>query len=639
MCGIAGIFRFSSKIVNASEIKSLTDAISHRGPDGEGCWIHPHHFLGLGHRRLSILDLSEQGAQPMHYADGRLTITFNGEIFNFLELRQELKQKGYSFHSDSDTEVLLAAYHCWGKECLHRFNGFWAFALWDEQTKELWMARDRFGIKPLYYLHQPGEQVVFASETQQFKHLEGYERQPEENHLRYILQNPWGLEGLGKTIFKHIEQIRPGHYLTIKPDETIETVQWWDTAAELVTVPDSFEDQTKEFLALLEDAIKIRLRSDVSIASALSGGLDSSAVYCTIHHLVSNYKDLYRLPADWQRSFVAVFPGTEQDERQYAEQVLTHTHGDGEFFDMNTGKDLTDRLLSSIPAYDTVYSTPLFILDGVYGAMRSKGITVSMDGHGVDEMMYGYPDNAFQALQYACTQQDTIYANDLKDTYFSMLSPNQRQVKAKELSNNGTSFIQKQWVRALRRFRKNVQKAAWFEPFDFSKLSLPSMPVPKHFNQAEAELYKAFHYTVLPTVLRNFDRGAMRNSIEIRMPFMDYRLVRYVFSLPMQSKLGGGFTKRILREAMKGILPENIRTRKLKTGFNAPLQSWYQNELKTFLLDEVNSASFLTSNYWNGKVIRDFTEYACKQNNWPETESFRLWPVLNAHLLLKKSTK
>ena len=637
MCGIAGIIRFSSKQVTKTEIKSLTDVISHRGPDGEGCWIHPNQFLGLGHRRLSILDLSEKGAQPMQYAEGRLSLIFNGEIFNFVELRDELIQKGYTFQSDSDTEVLLAAYHCWGKDCLQRFNGFWAFALWDEQTKELWLSRDRFGIKPLYYLFQPGEQLVFASETQQFKYVEGYQRQAEPSHLRYILQNPWGLEGLGKTVFKQIEQVRPGHSLSIKPDGSIQTSQWWNTAEHLVSVPDDFEEQANEFLSIFEDAVKLRLRSDVNIASALSGGLDSSAVYCTIHHLVSTQKDLYRLPADWQRAFVAVFPGTEQDERVYAEQVLQYTQGSGDFFDMNTGTDLTDRLLNSIAAYDTVYSTPLFILDAVYGAMRSKGITVSMDGHGVDEMMYGYPHNVWEALQYSRTQPNTFYTTDLTDTYLSMLTPDQQKVKAKELSYSGHSYFQKQWIRVKRKLQTNKQEPSWFEPFDVSTLSLPTMSVPAHFNPAEAHLYKAFHYTVLPTILRNFDRGAMLSSIEIRMPFLDYRLVRYVFSLPLQSKLGDGFTKRVLREAMKGILPESIRTRKLKTGFNAPLQSWYGNELKELLLDEVNSASFLTSNYWNGKLIRDFTERNSKKNKWNEADSFRLWPVINAHLLFKQS--
>jgi len=276
-------------------------------------------------------------------------------------------------------------------------------------------------------------------------------------------------------------------------------------------------------------------------------------------------------------------------------------------------------------------------LDGVYGAMRSKGITVSMDGHGVDEMLYGYSHNVWEALQYARTQDDTDYLNDVTDTYFSMLPADQQKTKAKEFNNNSHSFFQKQWSRVKRRLQTNEQEPSWFEQFDVSTLSLPSMTVPAHFNPAEAQLYSTFHYTVLPTILRNFDRGAMLNSIEIRMPFLDYRLVRYVFSLPMQSKLGGGYTKRILREAMKGILPEPIRTRKLKTGFNSPLQSWYRNELKTLLLDEVNSASFLSSNYWNGKVIRDFTEHAAKKDKWTEAESFHLWPILNAHLLFNKS--
>jgi asparagine synthase (glutamine-hydrolysing) len=637
MCGLAGIMRFTSKEVNAVEIKKLTDVIAHRGPDGEGCWIHPNKHIGLGHRRLSILDLSEQGSQPMHYADGALTLVFNGEIYNFLEIRHELRQKGYTFHSDSDTEVLLASYHYWGKDCLCHFNGFWAIALWDNRTQELWLARDRFGIKPLYYFYQQFEQLVFASETQQFKYVEGYQRQAEDAHLRYVLQNPWGLEGVGKTIFSQVEQVRPGHHLTIKFDGTLNNTQWWNTADELLEVPNDFDSQAKHFLVLFEDAIKLRLRSDVSIASALSGGLDSSAVYSTIHHVVSNHKNLYRMPKNWQRAFVAEFPGTEQDERRYAEQVLKHTRGTGDFFDMNSSNDLADRLLHSIKSYDTVYSTPLFILDGVYGAMRSKGITVSMDGHGVDEMMYGYASNVSQALHFASEQKDLNYTNDLTDTYFSMLSPNQQLKKSKEFLNNGNSLIQKQWRRVKQKLQPTQHEPDWFEPFDISSISLPSMPVPQHFNKAEAELYTSFHYSVLPTILRNFDLGSMRNSIEIRMPFMDYRLVSYVFSLPMKSKLGGGFTKRILREAMKGILPEPIRIRKLKIGFNAPLQSWYRNELKTLLLDEVNSAAFLGSNLWNGKVIRDFTERSSKKNEWSEVDSFRLWPIINAHLLFNKS--
>lgn len=635
MCGIAGIFRFSNKEVNIIEIRKLTDAIKYRGPDGEGCWIHPKRFLGLGHRRLSILDLNDSGAQPMQYGDGRLTIVYNGEIFNFDEIRSDLKSKGYIFYSDSDTEVLLAAYYEWGKDCLKLFNGFWSFALWDELSKELWLARDRFGIKPLYYLYRPGFDFIFGSDTVQFKNITDYNRDFDSKYVNYIIQNPWGLDGFGKTIFKQIEQVRPGHYLTVKLDGSLQETRWWSTADHLEDINEDFKTQTNHFYSLFEDSVKLRLRSDVSIASALSGGLDSSSIYCTIHRLALSNKKIYRLPSEWQRAYIADFSGTTQDERKYAELVLEHTKGAGEFFDLGLQADLVSRLVNSIGLYDTIYSTPLFILDGVYGAMHANGIKVSMDGHGVDEMLYGYPTSVYQALKFANSQNDKIYATDVKDTYISMLPPDQQSFKLREFENNNISFIGRQLKKIQYKFQRKGIGAEWHEPCELDNLFLPQIEVPEHFNIAESQLYIAFHYTILPTILRNFDRGAMLNSIEVRMPFLDYRLVSYVFSLPMQSKLGGGFTKRILREAMKGILPEKIRTRKLKTGFNAPLQNWFENDLKEFLIDEVNSLSFLSSPFWNGKVIRDFVMLKSKHGKWTEAESFKLWPILNAHLLFK----
>ena len=293
----------------------------------------------------------------MHYADGLLTVVFNGEIFNFVELRDELKLKGYVFQSDSDTEVLLAAYHAWGKACLNRFNGFWAFALWDERTSELWIARDRFGIKPLYVYHEQGRRLVFGSETIQFKHLQGFQREADAACVSVAIQNPWMLEGTGKTIYSGIQQVRPGHYLSVGANATIAETRWWDTSANLTAIPENYNQQVTRFRELFEDAVRLRLRSDVSIGSALSGGLDSSAVYSTIHHLMNGKEDAYRLPADWQRAFVAVFPGTEQDEQEYAQKVLQHTKGTGVFFDMmDTPHGLTDRLIQSI--HDTMLFTP-----------------------------------------------------------------------------------------------------------------------------------------------------------------------------------------------------------------------------------------------------------------------------------------
>jgi asparagine synthase (glutamine-hydrolysing) len=498
------------------------------------------------------------------------------------------------------------------------------------------LARDRFGIKPLYYLLQTKLQFVFGSETIQFKYVQGYDRVADGPMVRYTIQNCWGIEGLGKTIFQGIEQVRPGHHITVKPNGQIHDTAWWTTADHLVEVPTNYTEQVEQFRALFEDALKLRLRSDVSIASALSGGLDSSSVFAGIHHLVSRNKNLYRLPSEWQRAFIAVFPGTEQDEREYAEAVLKLTGSEAVFFDPNTGHDLYKTITDSIAHYDTIYSTPLFILDGVYGSMRAHGITVSMDGHGVDEMMYGYAYNVQNALQWAQKTGNKLYEKDIRNTWIDMLPDVERERQLQFLNRyKGTRFIKRQLNKFLRTGQNNEADQLWFNRDHVRSDSIPTYKSPSNLTGTEAVLYDTFHYTTLPTILRNFDRGAMRNSIEIRMPFLDYRLVQYVFSLPIESKLGGGFTKRILRDAMRGILPEKIRTRKLKIGFNAPLQSWFNNELKEMIADEVSSRSFVESDFWNGAVVKEVVMKHLHAGKWTSAESYRFWPVLNAHLLLQ----
>ena len=633
MCGIAGIFRFKDQKVEAREIKSLTDCIAHRGPDAEGIWISRKGNIGLGHRRLSILDLSDNAAQPMHYANGRFTIVYNGEIFNFAELRQELISKGYQFHSDTDTEVLLAAYHAWGKDCLYRFNGFWAFAIWDEQTQELWLARDRFGIKPLYYLNQKDTQFVFGSETLLFKHIHGYERKADEEILCYNMQNCWGIEGLGKTIFQNINQVRPGCHLTVTPEGNVEEIQWWSTANHLVKVPGKYEDQVKQFKELFTDAVRIRLRSDVPLASALSGGLDSSSVFSMIYHLAKHEKDIYRLPDNWQRAFIAVFPGTEQDEKMYADEVLNFVNAKGTYVDSKKQGNLVQQIEENVQHFDCINASPELILNGLYGAMKQNGIKVSMDGHGVDEMMYGYAFNVLNAFGHY--RKNLVLSKEIADVYENMTHPDDRNafIKSRKLFTRTKNYIHTKSNRYLNFFsRGNIQ---WFNPEIKRPSGIQPPEIPEGFTGSEAQLYHDFHFTTLPTILRNFDRGSMTNGVEIRMPFLDYRIVTYVFSLPMQSKLGNGFTKRILRDAMKDMLPESIRTRRLKTGFNAPLKHWFQDELKEYILDEISSQRFLGNNLWNGNEIRNYVLTKTKNKNWTMQDTFRFWPVLNAHLLFK----
>ena len=634
MCGIAGIVRFDSKRIRPEEIRNLTKAIEHRGPYGEGIWLNKDETIGLGHRRLSILDLTDRASQPMHFADGRFTIVYNGEIFNFAELREELKQKGYQFNTDTDTEVLLAAYHAWGKDCLYRFNGFWAFALWDEEKQEMWLSRDRFGIKPLYYLLQKDKQLVFGSETPLFKNVEGYIREADHEMLCYNMQHCWGIEGLGKTIFKDIDQIRPGHYLTVKKDGTVSEKQWWKTSEHLVTIPEKYEDQVQAFKALLQDAVKIRLRSDVSIASALSGGLDSSSIFSEIYHLARNKKEIYRLPNEWHKAFIAVFPGTGQDEQIYADEVLKFVNASGTYVDCKKQNHLVDQIKATVQHHDCINASPELILDRLYGAMRQDGIKVSMDGHGVDEMMYGYAFNVLNAFGHY--QNDSAIAKEIKDIYLGMAHKDDLKAfkKSRMFHNRAMGYLERQTGKYARSIYAN--KKSWFKEQVVRPVGLPLPEVPEGFTKSEAQLYHDFHFTTLPTILRNFDRGAMGNSVEIRMPFMDYRIVTFVFSLPMQSKLGNGFTKRILRDAMKGMLPESIRTRKLKTGFNAPLKDWFQDDLREFIFDEISSDAFLNNAMWDGNEIRNFVLSKTKDRSWTMQDSFKFWPVLNAHLLFGK---
>ena len=229
MCGISGIYNLNNNPVYLETLKRFTDSMVHRGPDGAGYELFDNNTLGLGQRRLSILDLSEAGKQPMSYADGRYWMTYNGEIFNFIEVREELQQLGHAFKSDTDTEVILAAYAQWGKACLDKFNGMWAFVIWDSQEKTLFLARDRFGIKPLYYVHQPSKFFAFASETRAFKFLEGFKREVDEELLKINLQDSYALEGLGYTPFKNIVQLLPGHCMVIRKGNEPKQKRWWQS--------------------------------------------------------------------------------------------------------------------------------------------------------------------------------------------------------------------------------------------------------------------------------------------------------------------------------------------------------------------------------------------------------------------------
>ncbi len=644
MCGIAGIWNIDGETLGLNTLKLFTDSIAHRGPDGSGYELLCNNTLGFGHRRLSILDLSEAGKQPMRNAAKDLIISFNGEIYNFIEIKKELSDAGEKFYTETDTEVILSAYKRWGKDCLQKFNGMFAIAIWDENNKELFLARDRFGVKPLYYLYLPGKKLAFASETVAYKHLDEYIREVNPQLLNIALTNPDIIEGSDKTIFRNIYQLLPGHFLTLKLNDEPKVKCWWRTSDNIVKVSSSYSEQVEEFRSLFESACKLRMRSDVTIASALSGGLDSSSVYCTLHKLKNSNSTIERLPKDWQKAFVATFPGTSVDEKKYAEQVVKYVNGEAKYL-VPDYKNLVSDIVTATKLFDGIIKTPITSISDVYKAMRANGVTVSMDGHGVDEMMFGYNSYVLEAFYDAIKKKQFNKADEFAKIV-NGLSP---QYKYEDLKNTikqfdksiverGISFLKSRAgaSSAVAKKTSRSNEISWLNESDVNIYNsiTSNFNIPEHLSSPEKMMYEDFHYKSLPINLRDFDRASMQHGIEIRMPFMDYRLVSYVFSLPPESKLGGGFTKRILRDAMKGHMPEEIRTRTLKIGIGAPMVEWFNNELKSFIIDEMSSQKFVESPYWNGKEIKASVDRAYAAKSLDKNFCNKTWTFLNANLIL-----
>lgn len=652
MCGISGIWHLDNQQIEKDWLVNFTDSLRHRGPDGAGYWLHQKKHLGLGHRRLAILDLSEKGKQPMSFAEDRYQITYNGEIFNFLELKKELETLGYVFHSATDTEIILAAYHQWGKACLLKFNGMWAFAIWDNQKEKLFISRDRYGIKPLYYLTLPNKLFAIASETIAFKYLNGFKRKVNDSMLALSIVAQKMMESQGYTIYDHIYQLLPGHYIELEKGKKIQQHRWWNTYDHLVKVPTSYEDQMEEFSALFDDACRLRLRSDVPLASALSGGLDSSSVYCNIHQMMKKNDRIERSPDNWQKAFVATFPNTSVDERRFAEQVIEHTKGEVHYITPDYSQLINDIEKSTL-LFDGITSTPIIALTDVYKAMHQNGIKVSMDGHGVDEMLFGYKGSVKAAFMDSYLSNDKKVMEDLMDTFIH-LYPEQEQEQVRE-QLIAAAKIHKQAITSKNKIKNTVSSIlrkikptssftspsnpAWMK----KQQQMGSMPNLSdhyldymHWSNSKKITHEHFHLTELPYNLRDFDRASMQNSIEIRMPFMDWRLITYVFSLPLSSKIGGGFTKRILRDAMKGILPESIRNRKLKIGLGAPVYEWFSGAMSEYLMDEFNSKKFTEYPLWNGEEIKNEVLEKIKTKSLKPEDCNKIWGLLNAHIIVNK---
>ena len=591
MCGIFGVI---NQNIERGLAENCLNRIIHRGPDGGNLWQEDK--ITLGHRRLSILDLSDNGSQPMAYADGRYMLVFNGEIYNFLEIRNKLIKKGYTFASDSDSEVLLASYVEWGDSCVNEFNGMWAFAIWDRVEKKLFMSRDRFGVKPLYYifLNEDKSALAFASEMKALMPL-----MKDIKPNRGIVGDPNRIvyyESTSECVLEGMYRFPAGANATFYPekDAKISINIFWNTLDHLIDLPKSYEEQVEMCREIFLDACKIRMRSDVTIGTALSGGLDSSATICAMAHLAGAEKDM-RMSSDWQHAFVATFPGTTLDESVYARKVTDFLGIESTFVEIDPVGAI-DRLEEFVYLQEDVYLTSPIPMMLLYGALRENGTIVTIDGHGADELFGGYTFDFVQALADARSQEE----KDMVLTAYIESFP-------KDGSNMAMKSPTAWGVRKDMMIRKLADiKNARKQPY--KKVRAASDARYKRMDTLGKTLYASSHETILPTLLRNYDRYAMANSVEIRMPFMDYRMVTLGMSLPWQSRLHGGYSKSIIRDAMAPYMPHDIAYRRTKIGFNTPIVEWMQGPLKDYFTDMITSSDFANCDLIDAKSVRASVE-------------------------------
>lgn len=548
MCGISVWITNGRSPIES--FRKFNDKISHRGPDSSGEYEYEVDGIEvlLGHKRLSIIDLTDSANQPFHFST--YAVVFNGEIFNYLELKRELEEEfGAHFETYSDTEVLVQAYSYWGEKCLEKFNGMFSFVILDEKKNELFAARDRYGIKPLYYHKDKNDNIFFASEIKQFLTLKSYKPIGNLNTIANFLENRY-LDYSDETMFHGIMQIQGGEKAVVDlKTRSLNVIKWYD----LKEARSQRAHKSSEFYKLFDDSIIFRLRSDVEVGSCLSGGLDSSSIVALADKKMANKKD-YTLKA-----FTSSFEDKRFDERKYVELLKKNTKIKSEYLFPND-KDFIEDIEKLIYLQDEPpWSSSIYAQYRVFHEAANAKVKVMLDGQGADEIFCGY-------------------ARLFYKTFFLNLSIFE---KIREI------IIQKDKITALKLLVKSILRKS-------DKSNSRKIISVKFNNMFKGEFASLKEHTChfvkyhLPALLHYEDRNSMGHSIEARLPFMDYNIVEFGYLLPDKIKISGGIGKSIIREAMKGLVPDGILNRKDKMGFVTPQKIW-MNKNKAVIAHEIES--------------------------------------------------
>ena len=574
MCGIAGIVHKKSVDIE-STVVSMKNAFPWRGPDGEGHIVFEKDGVALGHRRLSILDVTKAGSQPMTDASGTLTVVFNGEIYNFIELAAELKRYGYNFRSSSDTEVLLAAYHKWGVDCLAKFNGMFAFAIWDANSKKMFLARDRMGIKPLYYYFD-GAKFLFASEIKSI--LTALGSVPPINYSLIDQYMSFGYIPGENTLYSDIRRLLPGHYMVFQ-DRHLTIRKYWDLEFQPNDEKniDYYIERVKE---LLNHSIDLRLRSDVPLGIFLSGGIDSSAVVALLAPRVSKQLKTFSVAYDF---------GGQFNETPYAKIVASKFHTDHyEFFvDPVHFRDFIPKYVYYMdePVTEAAAISLYFI-----SRLAKQHVTVALSGEGSDELFAGYDFYLYNIVIEKLRQflGPSLPAKVAKIS--RGLMPNSRITKYIELARTPLEGRYK----GISTYNENLKKMLYKK--DFAQLVRDEKDIETHeflinlshktqgWDPLSRMLYFDTKTWLVDDLLIKADRMSMAASIELRVPFLDYRLVEFAATVPSSLKIRGRTTKYLLKKMLEDLLPRTIVYRK-KLGFPTPLRAMFAGELAQFTKD------------------------------------------------------
>lgn len=614
MCGIAGYYGLTE---GKPFLKTMNDVQAHRGPDGEGYFVEGK--VGLAHRRLAIIDRA-RGQQPLYNKDKSLVIVYNGEVYNYRELKAELEEAGFEFTTDSDTEVIVQAYAAWGEAAFDRLNGMFALALYDMKAEKLLLVRDHFGIKPLYFANlgsskQP--EILFASEIKTLLASGKIKKQVNERTLyRYL--NFRIHEDSDQTFFAGITKLMPGELMVC--DASGATIRRYTKLDEELTALAQQNEpydagRAEEYRVRLREAVKMRLMSEVPVGTSFSGGLDSSTVVALINELMHDDKKATHSVGARQNTFSAVFPQSANDEEHYVDALLQQCRGD---VTAHKIKPDADTFVKDLEDFIRTQEEPL-ISTGPYAQYKvmqeaTNHVTVLLDGQGADETMAGYVPYYFVYLRQLKARGQWL---QLLGEIFSSLDIFARFARV----NLMAKLLHKKTVPMNSLLAPDFKRAHAGERFDVVRDNLKLRLIDDTF------------YHSLPALLRYEDKNTMRFSLEGRVPFLDKEVIKFLFSLSDEAIISNGWNKRILRDATRTLLPPLINRRRNKIGFTTPEREWFMR-LKNRFYGIFLSESFVNRPYFDQRAVAEAFEGFIKGKN--DTTSLLFWRLLNVELWLRE---